>query len=65
MSRSSEISETEQIQAVCCLVLDCISREHLSIVQISFVNPIHRWKCNLECCSTFLNLWCNNHSKFL
>ena len=42
----------------------CITSECLSIVQISFANPIHKWKMAPWYSSTFLNLWHNNHSKF-
>jgi hypothetical protein len=47
-------------------VQDCIISQCLSVVQISFVNPIlfTNEKCHLEYSSTFLNLWRNNHSKF-
>ena len=44
MSRCSEISEREEIHAFCCLVQACITWEHLSIVQKSFVNPTHKQK---------------------
>ena len=42
-------------------VQDCITSECLSVVQVSFVNPIlfTNEKCHLEYSSTFLNFWCN------